>query len=116
MLNLNLIRVYNLDNYIVELYKEDGGLSISDEILDSIQITLNDKQYPKDIVEYLENLKGIKQIAIYDLNKNVLLISDNEFWYYFSLLVYSYLSEPLDQWTYETSRQNNTEQNPGYCF
>jgi len=76
---LNLIKEYILDNYFVELYQESNAQPIPDELLESIRQTLNNQKYAKDIVEQLEAIKGIKQIIIYDSNKNVLLISDNEF-------------------------------------
>jgi hypothetical protein len=75
---LNLIKEYNLDNYIVELYQEQNSPQIPSETLDSITTTLNDQLYPNNIVERLDSIKNIKQIIIYSKSREVILVSDNE--------------------------------------
>jgi hypothetical protein len=74
---MSLIKRYNLDRYFIDLFKKDDNTIIDINLLDSLESQLNTLEYPREIVDILQEIDSIKEIIIYDLNNNILLHSIN---------------------------------------
>lgn len=75
---MTLIKRYNLTKYYVDLFKKDGDtINIDINMLDSLEAQLDSLDYAREIVDFLQEIEGIKKIVIYDLNNHILLNSVN---------------------------------------
>jgi len=63
------MQTLTLTKYIVNVY---GNTSVN---LDSILSVLDDKKYPRGIMELLENTEGLEKIEIYNKESNELLLT-----------------------------------------
>lgn len=71
-----LITTLILDRFIVKLYKlniENNPPEVS--TLQSMIPLLNNKEYPRNIIEELSSIPTITQIEVFDLNDNLLIRS-----------------------------------------
>lgn len=64
--------IITLNNYIVKI------LSTKIYDFDSLSDSLNSKNYPRQIIEVLENIDCVRRISIYDKNNNHIITSSIE--------------------------------------
>lgn len=85
MSNFELFHTISLSNFIVNIYcikDYNPSLSIdSYSVVDKVSIdalidVLNTKEFPRGVVETLENLAGIAKIEVSDYDNNILLNSE----------------------------------------
>lgn len=62
-----------LDKFVIKIYSLATSLDIGD--LDQLTVELNQANYPRNIVEELQNIPGIVQIEVYNIQGQLLLNS-----------------------------------------
>jgi len=85
MSHFELFHTLNLSNFVVNIYNLDPHTSTSStsdpgtidkDAIDALTDVLNTKQFPREIVEALENLQGVFKIEVSDYEGNILLNSE----------------------------------------
>lgn len=65
-----------LDKYIINIYfKIDTNELLEENIINNLKIRTNEKEYPKDIIEEMNDIAINTKIEIFDKN-NILLLSN----------------------------------------
>jgi hypothetical protein len=77
-----LYKKYDLSKYNVDIYIDETNM-LTIDLPENLENQLEMQHFPKDIVNYLENIDQIKHIKVYDKAGNLLLfrtrvVSEND--------------------------------------